>query len=347
MRKLRKSYLLILMALVAFSSASAQQASKALMYMEKVTESERLINSEMLGYVSAVAHSKSAKKVSKERGEVISAISAARSKAQHMADFEGDSALRIASYNYFNICYLVMKEDYSKIMDLEEISEQSYDNMEAYMKAQEVANEKESEAFDKADREMRAFAANHNITINEEKSAEGKQSEKVGKVTKYYNKVYLTFFKCNSDEGYLIKALDKKDINGIEQNKNALLKHCEEALPKLTEIGNFETDGSLIASCKKLLDFYQTEAKTKISTLSDFIVKNDNFQKLKAAMDKKTSDRSQADVDKYNQGVRDINAAVADFNKTNNELNQTRNKLIDDWNNSYQAFMSKHIPRHK
>lgn len=327
-------------------SVQAQTASDPVAYMNKFTESERLINSQMLSYISAVAHDKSAKKVDKQRTELINTIAAARSKAAHSSDFEGDSSLRAAAYNYFNIAYIVAKEDYGKIVDMEEIAEQSYDNMEAYLKAQEVANDKEHEAFEKVDREIRAFAATHHITLTEDNSKESKQSEIVNEVTKYYNKVYLAFFKCNSNEKYMIKALDKKDINGIEQNKNSLLKNSTENLPKLDQIGSYQGDGSLIVSSEKLLQFYKEEAKEKTPILTAFLVKNDNFQKMKKEMDAKTS-RTQEDVNKFNAAVKDINEAVILYNKTNTELNQTRIWLINEMNGSMESFMSKHIPRHK
>jgi hypothetical protein len=324
----------------------AQTATDPVAYMNKFTESERQINSQMLSYVSAIAHDKSPKKVDKQRIELISIISAARSKAAHSPDFEGDSNLRVSCYNYFNIAYIVAKEDYGKIVDMEEIADQSYDNMEAYLKAQEVANDKEHEAFEKVDREIRAFAATHHITLTEDNSKESKQSEIVNEVTKYYNKVYLAFYKCNSNEKYLIKAIDKKDINGIEQNKNALLKNSIENLPKLDKIGQYQGDGSLIASSEKLLQFYKEEAKEKTPVLTAFLVKNDNFQKMKKDMDAKTN-HTQEEVNKFNAAVKDINDAVVLYNKTNNELNQTRTRLINDMNGSMEAFMNKHIPRHK
>ena len=329
--------------------ADAQKAGDPGAYIAKVTESQKQINFEMLGYVSAMAHDKSAKKVAKQRAELITAISQARAKALHMPDFEGDSNLRVASYNYFNIAYIVTKEDYGKIMDLEEIADQSYDNMEAYLKAQEVANDKEHEAYEKADKELRAFAANHHITIHEDDSKEGKQSEIINKVTKYYNRVYLTFFKCSSNESYMIKALEKKDLNGIEQNKNALLKNSTDNLPKLNEIGPYDgNDHSLITVTENLLKFYKQEATDKLPILTDYLVKNDNFQKLKKEMDKKSeSSRTQEDVDKFNAAVKDINEAVNTYNKTNTELNNTRNKLINNLNSSVESFMSKHIPRHE
>ena len=347
MRRLNLSLLVLLMVAVSAIQIKAQQVNDAVAYMSKFTESQKQINYEMLGYVSAVAHNKSAKKVSKQRSELLTAISAAKSKAAHMTDFEGDSNLRVATYSYFNIAYIVAKEDYGKIMDLEEIAEQSYDNMEAYLKAQEVANDKEHDAFEKADRELRAFAAKHHITITEDESKDSKQSEIINKVNKYYNKVYLTFFKCNSNESYMIKALEKKDVNGIEQNKNALQKNTQENLPKLDEIGAFEGDASLIKVCKDLLNFYKMESNDKVKILTDYLVKNDNFQKIKTEMDKKGSNRTQEDVDKFNAAVKDINESVNVYNKTNTDLNNNRNKLINDLNNAVESFMSKHIPRHK
>ncbi len=346
--RLYSQTLLTLVFAIVMILPSQVRAGDPVAYMSKFTESQKQINYEMLGYISAVAHNKSAKKVSKQRSELLTAISAAKSKAAHMQDFEGDSNLRVATYNYFNISYIVAKEDYGKIMDLEEIAEQSYDNMEAYLKAQEVANDKEHDAFQSADRELRAFAAKHHITLTEDDSKESKQSEIINQVNKYYNKVYLTFFKCNSNESYMIKGLEKKDVNGIEQNKNALLKNCEENLPKLDQIGAFEGDGSVIAVCKSLLQFYKKEAKDKMPILTDYLVKNDNFQKMKTDMDKKSaSSRTQEDVDKFNDAVKGMNESVNVYNKTNNELNQQRNKLINELNDAVQSFMSKHIPRHK
>jgi hypothetical protein len=337
----------LFIAIISLVSTQAQQAHDPVAYMSKFTESQKQINFEMLGYISAVAHNKSARKVAKQRTELLTAISAARSKAAHMVDFDGDSNLRVATYNYFNISYIVAKEDYGKIMDLEEIAEQSYDNMEAYVKAQEVANDKEHEAFEKANNELRAFAAKHHITLTEDDSKESKQSEIINNVTKYYNRIYLTFFKCNSNETYLLKALEKKDVNGIEQNKNALIKNCTDNLPKLDKIGAFEEDASLIKVAKDLLNFYKSEASDKVPILSEYLVKNDNFQKLKKEMDKKGSSSTQEDADKYNAAVKDINDTVNTYNKTTNDLNNSRNKLINEMNDAVESFMSKHIPRHK
>lgn len=348
MRIFTTSLFIVFFIIASLSSLRAQQVNDPVAYMDRFSQSQQKINYEMLGYISAVAHNKSAKKVNKERTELIQAISAAKAKFGRPVDFEGDSAMRVASYNYFEIALIVLKQDYAKIMDLEEIAEESYDNMEAYLKAQEVANQKEHDAYERADREYRAFAAKHHVTIQEDDSKDAKASEKIAEVDKYYNKVYLAFFKCNSNESYLMKAIEKKDVSGIEQNRSSLLKNSEEALPKFAEIGSFDGDANLTAAAKNCVQFYLGEAKDKISILSDYIVQNDNFQKMKTAMDKKSaSDRTQEDVDKYNAAIKSINDAVATYNKVNTELNQARTKLLNELNGATQDFMAKHIPKHK
>ena len=70
----------------------------------------------------------------------------AKNNIAKMPDFEGDKSLRDSTVSYLSLCYNVLNEDYSKILDLEEIAEQSFDLMEAYLLAQQKAGEKLDEA---------------------------------------------------------------------------------------------------------------------------------------------------------------------------------------------------------
>ena len=51
--------------------------------------------------------------------------------------------------DYIKFCYNVFNDDYAKIVNLEDIAEQSYDEMQAYLLLQEKTNEKINEANDK------------------------------------------------------------------------------------------------------------------------------------------------------------------------------------------------------
>ena len=164
-------------------------------------------------------------------------------------------------------------------------------------------------------------------------------------VGNYYHQIYLIFFKSYKQEMYLINALDAKNINAIEQNKNALAKFSEEGLQKLKAMKSFNGDGSLIVSCRQVLEFLKDEAATKVPIMTDFILKAENFEQVKKAFDSKSaSKRTQKDIDEFNKAVNDLNSGVNKFNSTNNSLNANRNKLINTWNSSVEEFIDTHMP---
>ena len=134
-------------------------------------------------------------------------------------------------------------------------------------------------------------------------------------VGNYYHQIYLIFFKSFNQEMYLIKAIDSKNINSIEQSKNALAKYSEEGLQKLKPMKSFSGDGSLVVACRKLLEFFNDEAKTKVPIMTDFILKEENFEQVKKAFDSKSaSKRTQKDVDEFNKAVNEMNSGINKFN---------------------------------
>ena len=103
----------------------------------------------------------------------------------------------------------------------------------------------------------------------------------------------------------------------------------------------------MAAACRQLLQFYLSEAENKISISTDYFLKEENFAKLKKAMDSKgSSSPSQKDIDSYNAAAKEINVAVNRYNQNNKELFDSRNKLINGWNDAAEDFLSKHTPRY-
>src|SRR5688572_28078347 len=125
---------------------NAQDVSTPGAYLSTISEKVRNINQTYINYLSAVSHGKSAKKVEKLRLKTVNDIFNARGEVMATGGFKGDKSLRDATAAYLKTCYLVFNEDYHKIVNMEEIAEQSYDAMEAYLLAQEKAGEKLEEA---------------------------------------------------------------------------------------------------------------------------------------------------------------------------------------------------------
>ncbi len=310
-----------------------------------MSEQQRKVNQTYINYLSAVSHGKSARKVEKLREKTVNIIFDTRMKIAGTPPYKGDRVLRDATVSYFKTCYIVFNEDYGKIVNMEEIAEQSYDAMEAYLLAQEKAGEKLEEAAKLQYETAKKFAQAHNIQILESKDELDLKMEKSDKVNEYYNKLFLIFFKSSKQDAYLTEAINVSDVNAVEQNRNALLNFSTTGLEQLSSINAFQSDASLLTACKKVLQFYKEMSQKKMESISNFIVINGNFKKLKKSFDSKPSNqRKEGDIDAYNKGIGEINKASNAYNKANNEINSDRNAMIKLWNSSVKNFMDTHMP---
>ncbi|MBI3235786.1 MAG: hypothetical protein HYZ42_17410, partial [Bacteroidetes bacterium] len=165
--KIKLLMILALCATMNYSAVFAQDTKTAVGYLEYIGKEFRNIQQKTWKYTSSVAHGKSARKVEKNRQEVINANKEAISKVKALPAFEGSSAFRDSAVAYLKTNYAVLNEDYGKLMNMEEIAEQSYDLMEAYMLAKEKANEKLEASGNMISEEYKTFAKSHTITLVE------------------------------------------------------------------------------------------------------------------------------------------------------------------------------------
>ena len=326
--------------------AAAQDYNVPVEYMNEISKQRENISKKFMAYVSASAHGKRAKKVEALRAKLLDEVQEAKMNINGLPSFKGDKSYRDSTVNFLKLYYNVLNEDYSKIINMEEIAEQSYDAMEAYMMAQEMVNKKLEEGNEKMHLATEAFAAKNNITLTKDESELGEKMKQVHEVNKYHTALYLIFFKPYKQEVYLIEAVSKNNITGIEQNKSSLLRYAQEGLEKLKTIKSFEGDNNLLSACKVVLNFYVKEVNEKMNTVSEFYLTKERFETIKKEFEKK-SNPSKAEVDGYNKAVKDINTASDAFNNTNQSLNKERTDVLNDWNKAVNAFFDEHTPRYK
>ncbi len=332
-----------------FKMSVAQTTDNPGDYMTSVTNAQGEMNKKYMAYVSAAAHGKRLKKVEKMRQAAIESITQSKYNTIGLPLYKGDNSLRQKTIDYINFCYKIFNEDYAHIVNMEEIAEQSFDEMQAYLLLQEKTNEKLKEANDNFDKAYKDFGTKYNVKIVEgEKTELGAKMEIASKLHRYHDQVYLVFFKCNWQDGQLTKALNNKKLNDAEQSRNALLKYANEGLLALDSMKSFMGDPSLAVACKQALQFYKKTAEVDIPKQTDYYLKQENFEKMKKAFEAKSeSDRKKEDVDAYNKGVKEINAAVNSFNQNINLTNNTRNQAIENWNNAEKNFFDTHMPYYK
>lgn len=341
--------IITLIALFLSLHISAQSETNPGEYMDYFSVEYLQIQQDMWDYTRSASHGKSARTVEKRRAELIQTTALAENKARKAKGFKGNVAYRDSVVHYFELIGIVLREDYGKIVDMEAIAEQSYDDMEAYMMARELASDKMKEAGEMINREHLAFAAANDVTVIEgEDTKLDQKMEIANKVYDHYNEVYLIFFKSFKQETYLIDAISRQDVNAIEQNRNALLSTVEEGLEKLKAVELYADDASMIIVTRDLLNFYTLEAEKHAPVVLEYFEANENFGKVQKAFEaKKEKDRKQEDFDTFNAAVNTVNAAVNAYNEGNEKMNKERAANIDNWNKTAEKFTMKHVPHGK
>ena len=324
-------------------NTKAQSFENAGDYLGYINKSKEELTATYLSYMSAVAHNR-ARKVEKRRMDLLNTITETRYKIQGMPAWKGDKSFRDSSVAYIKLLNNVFNEDYAKIVNMEEIAEQSYDLMEAYMLAQEKVQEKLHEASERQNELQKKFAAANNINLITVENELDRKGKEVNALMKHYDEVYLVFFKPYKQEMYLIDAVNRKNVGAIEENINSLKKFAEEGLKKLQGLKGYNNDPSILVSCRDALQFYKNEAG-QAQVITDFVLKEENFTKAKKAFDSKpAAKRTKTEIDDYNKAVNDFNEAVNNYNKVNKQTNKDREKVLDNWNNSVKKYLDDYMP---
>ena len=341
------SLLFVLFSFIAVSKA--QDLDKPGAYMTAISNAHKEMDQKYMAYTSAAAHGKRARKVEKLRLQVLESISNSRDKIADIPFYKGDNSLRQSNIDYINFCYTIFNEDYAKIVNTEEIAEQSFDDMQALLLLREKVDEKLKGAVEKVNKASKDFAAKYNVNLIEGKDELGEKMAQASKVGKYYKPIFLLFFKCNWQDNSLTKALQDNKLNDVEQSRNSIIKYADEGLLALNAIQNFEGgDVFLKMACKQALQGFKSIAEKETPKITDYYLKKENFEKIKKAFEGKSqSDRTKEDVDAYNKAVKDMNAAVNISNEASTNANNKRNELYKTWEEAVKTFYDTNVPHYR
>lgn len=313
-------------------------------YMSKLGENYKQISKDTWDYIKQASRGKNASKIEKRRGELINTLRISEGKASRVKSYKGDASLRDAVVNYLHYSYLLLNNDLQKIVDLEQIAEQSYDDMEAYLNAKEAVNVKMDSIGEVLNAAEETFASKYNINLVKSESKLSKKLNNASSVSNYYNKIYLVFFKSSWYEEQMIQALSAGKISDIEQYRQSLESTSIEGIEELKSIGLFRGDRKLKDACHFMLAFYKDEAQNYMPGQVDFYVKDEKMKStVKAFEAKKKKSLTQQDIDNYNTTINEYNASIEKFNKTNEYLNKERSKKYDQFNKSIREFYSEYL----
>ncbi len=340
-----KLFICILAGLCIGATTYAQTFKTASDYLDFVGKEQNTITKNMWSYTKAIAHSKSDRTVDSRRKVLIKTIERAILKITRAQGFDGDDYKnKVIAHLNFNLNLL--REDYAKIIDMKAVAEQSYDLMEAYMLAQELADKKMEESQQQYETDFYAFANKHNIQVVEGQSDLGKKMAISNEVFKHYKEMYLKYFKVYINEVYLMDAINTNDVGAIEQSAIALSTSAKEGLELLDQVQLYKGDASIINATKAAFKFFIDEAENKVPIITEFLVMNEDFETIKKAIESTPErKRTKKQIDDYNQQVKKLNKGVKDYNTINAGLNKSRQIILNKLNGANERFLSKHIPK--
>lgn len=342
-----KNTLFSIFCLFFFIISNAQEFKTPVDYLNFIGKETDAISKNTWNYTKAVAHSKSPRKIDNTRKALLKTIENASKKISGVKEgYKGDVEYKNQLLSYLSISEKYINEDYSKIIDMQEVAEQSYDFMEAYILARDLVNQKINEEVEKLNTNQKLFGNKYGIHISDDNSVLGKKMKVSSAVFKYHTEFYLLFFKANVTESNLMKSIDKKDFNSIQQNASALEQYADEGLQKLKLMQPFNKDESMINSTKKALEFYKREALEFAPKAVSFLMLNQKVEETKNTLEEKSQkEKTKPEIDNFNNLVKQVNIEVANYNKINAKFYQEKVTVISNWEQVGEEFISKHVPK--
>ncbi len=339
-----KTFLILL--LLSNLNLLAQEFKTPVDYLNYISKEQVTISRSTWKYTSAMAHSKSARKIDATRKQLIKSIDAASKKISVLKEgYKGDFEYRDQVLLYFEVCKNNLNEEYDKIINMQEVAEQSYDAMEAYLLTRDLINEKLDAENEKVHNALRAFALKYKITLSEGNTDLGNKIKLSNEVFDYHTVQYLIFFKVNFTDSNLNQAIEKKDLAAIQQNANTLMQYADEGLEKIKTLKPYKGDSTLLIATKKALEYYKKQAQQYVPKLLEFLMFNDKFENAKLTLEAKSQkDRTKEEIDNYNSMVKQVNKEIDTYNKMSNANLQEKNNIINTINTTSENFISSNVP---
>jgi hypothetical protein len=340
-----KQFLLSLSFIAITFTSQAQDFKTPVDYLNFVGKETENISANTWKYTKAVAHSKRAKKIDATRKDLLKSIQAAAKKIEAAKEgYKGDTEYRDQLLAYLSISEKYINEEYDKIINMQEVAEQSYDFMEAYITARDLVNEKINAEIDKLNENQKTFAAKYGIQITENNSKLAKNMEISNQVFGHQSDMYLLFFKVYITDTNMMKAIEANDLNSIQQNASALEQFANEGLEKIKTFTSYKNDPLLSNATKKVLEFYKKEAVEFAPGTVEFLMMKQKIEETDKSIKSKSSP-TKDEIAAFNKLVTDYNKLTGNYNKLNNKFFQDKNNAINAWNEASETYISKHVPK--
>ncbi|MEL6533802.1 MAG: hypothetical protein AAFQ98_00250 [Bacteroidota bacterium] len=324
------------------ASAYGQSAGE---YMDQMGADYRSITKDAWAYIRTAARGRSARQIDNRRRDLLATIRESQDRLRSVPAYQDDASFRDAVLDYLTVYYAVLNDDYAKIMDLEAVADQSYDAMEAYLLAEDLAQARLHYAFDELDVAQQSFAARHSVNLIAQEDETSAKLRKASEASAYQHRLFLIFFKAYHQEQYLLVALQEGNLAKLQQSRSAMLAFAEEGIGQLDTIPGFESDESLKMAALEALQFFRAEAGPSGEGLVNYFLAKETYEEIKALFEETPKPKRTTElVNEYNSAVQELNTASGEFSEAIRQFNQKRGQVIGQWEKATENFYHTHVP---
>jgi hypothetical protein len=328
---------------IGSTATSSQRTLEAVKYHQSLTLLFPELKMASFYYLTAVTKTRRVRSIEKNRQNLLKVIQKNQAHIKTNPPLYNDATLRTELTRYLDMLYIVMKEDFDKILDMEDIKAQTYDEDEAHQLALDLAFEKLENCRTFLTKADETFFALYGIKVDNTKDKITEKIEQANNAIKYYNPIYRVFFKVNREYSYTQLALAKKDLAELQQHAAALPVLAEDGIEKLKSLNGYMGDDELLKTVIEILKFYKSEGLVTIPANIAFFLKVEAFQNAQKKMESiRPESRTKSDIDIYNKSLDSYNTSVKEINQLNTSSNKKHNNYIDKWKKTVDTFFDVH-----
>ena len=336
---------IILLFLLLFPASGFSQSDNPLEYMEEINDAYKPVLNRQFDFARSLAQGEPPESVERQRRMLLKEIVDAKNEIRSMPRYKGNGILRDSTVSFLDITYNLVNEDYARIVSLESVAEQGYQQMEAFLQTQQEAYSRTSQAARGLKKAEEQFAKQFGVSLVDSDDKFARRLEELNRTFKYYNKVYLSFFRAYQQELTLFNAIENQSLDEMKTERRKLQVVAAEGLEKLNRMGSYNGDKSLRTAAQQNLKFYQQEATTRVEGIISYYTDLDELHTLKKQLDKPglNAEQRRALTGRYNDQVKQVNQRTPELNELNSSLNLERARQLDQWNKVSESFLQKFI----
>ncbi|MBC8083852.1 MAG: hypothetical protein H7Z21_11625, partial [Hymenobacter sp.] len=222
--------------------AAAQTPADPASYNNAIVNEQIDLLKKNLRYISKAAHSENDRKIEARRLEVVEQNKIAVAKLQRMAAFKGNTELRATALTAFKTMLEVYSADYKQVNALAATRTESFEAMQRYFDAQEVAGRKLAVADDSVNAAQKRFAKQFGMSIETSKESAklAEYTRQVSAVNHYQHLVFLPYFRVQKSSARLTDALNAQDATAFEAARVTLAAEAETSAAELAAVPGFQ-----------------------------------------------------------------------------------------------------------